>query len=57
MNRGMLYRYFPHSEEEEAQLVVPQDRKADVLKKYHDSPMAGHYGAEGTFYRIAKMYY
>lgn len=57
MNRGVLYRYSPDSEEEEAQLVIPQQRKAEILKEYHDSPMAGHYGSEGTFYRIAKRYY
>lgn len=57
MNRGVLYRYSPDSEEEEAQLVVPQQRKAEVLKEYHDSPTAGHYGSEGTFNRIAKRYY
>ena len=49
MNRGVLYQYSPNSEDE-AQLVILQHRKADVLKEYHDSPMAGHYGSEGTFY-------
>ena len=49
------YRYSPDSEE--TQLVVPQNGKADVLKEYHDSPTASHYGSDGTFYRITKRYY
>ena len=55
MNRRVLYQY--SSVSKEAQNVVQQYRKADVLTDYHDSTMVSHYGSEETFYRIAKRYY
>ncbi|GFS53200.1 transposon Tf2-11 polyprotein [Trichonephila clavipes] len=57
MNQGVLFRYAPDSESEEAQLVVPSRERTLNLKNHHDAPMAGHYGAEGTHTRIAKNYY
>ncbi|GFX46348.1 transposon Tf2-8 polyprotein [Trichonephila clavipes] len=57
MNQGILFRYAPDSESEEAQLVVPSHERTLILKNHHDAPMAGHYGAEGTYTRIAKNYY
>lgn len=41
----------------EAQLVITQQWKAKVLEEYHNSPMAGHYGSEGTSYWTAEIYY
>ncbi|GFW35385.1 retrovirus-related Pol polyprotein from transposon 412 [Trichonephila clavipes] len=57
MNQGVLFRFAPDSESEEAQLVVPSHERTLILKNHHDGPMAGHYGAEGTYTRIAKNYY
>ncbi|GFS99640.1 transposon Tf2-6 polyprotein [Trichonephila clavipes] len=57
MNQGILFRYSPTSESEEAQLVVPIHERQDILKIHHDAPNAGHYGADGTFERISKRYY
>ncbi|GFX69674.1 pro-Pol polyprotein [Trichonephila clavipes] len=57
MNQDVLFRYAPDSESEEAQLVVPSHERTLILKNHHDTPMAGHYGAEGTYTRIAKNYY
>ncbi|GFU51084.1 transposon Tf2-6 polyprotein [Trichonephila clavipes] len=57
MNQGVLFRYAPDSKSEEAQLVVPSHERTLILKNHHDAPMAGHYGAEGTYTRIAKNYY
>ncbi|GFW79568.1 retrovirus-related Pol polyprotein from transposon 297 [Trichonephila clavipes] len=57
MNQGILLRYSPTSESEEAQLVVPIHERQDILKIHHDAPNAGHYGADGTFERISKRYY
>ncbi|GFV22246.1 pro-Pol polyprotein [Trichonephila clavipes] len=48
MNQGVLYRYSPHAEVEEAQLVVPYSREK-ILKLHHDAPTAAHCGADGTF--------
>ncbi|GFX74468.1 transposon Ty3-I Gag-Pol polyprotein [Trichonephila clavipes] len=50
-------RYAPDSESEEAQLVVPSHERTSILKNHHDAAMAGHYGADGTYTRIAKNYY
>jgi transposase InsO family protein len=57
MQNGVLYRYNPDIEEEEAQLVVPEHERSSILKLYHDDPTAGHYGAERTFRRIASRYF
>lgn len=57
MNQGVLYRYSPEADTEEAQLVVPIQERERVMKEHHDAPSAGHYGIEGTYDRIAKRYY
>lgn len=57
MSQGILYRYAPESESEEAQLVVPTQERERILQEYHDAPTAGHYGAEGTFHKIASRYF
>lgn len=57
MNNGMLYRLNPRIEADDAQLVVPETEWANVLKEYHDNPLAGHYGVEKTFEKITKRYY
>ncbi|GFW08954.1 transposon Ty3-I Gag-Pol polyprotein [Trichonephila clavipes] len=57
MNQGILFRYSPISESEEAQLVVPIHERQEILKIYHDAPKAGHYGSNEIFERISKRYY
>ncbi|GBN87072.1 hypothetical protein AVEN_63554-1 [Araneus ventricosus] len=57
MNQGILYRYSPEVETEEAQLVVPFQERERVLQQYHDVPTAGHYGAEGTYHSSALRAY
>ncbi|GFY18127.1 retrovirus-related Pol polyprotein from transposon 412 [Trichonephila clavipes] len=57
MNQGVLFRYAPDSESEEAQLVIPSHERTLILKNHHDAPMASHYGAKGTYTRIVKNYY
>ncbi|GFS70334.1 transposon Ty3-I Gag-Pol polyprotein [Trichonephila clavipes] len=52
MNQGVLFRYAPDSESEEAQLVVPSHERTLILKNHHDAPIAGHYGSEFFFLRI-----
>ncbi|GFX44792.1 pro-Pol polyprotein [Trichonephila clavipes] len=57
MNQGVLYRYSPHAEVEEAQLVIPTHEREKILKLHHDAPITAHYGADGTFSRISSKYY
>uniref|UniRef100_A0A1Y1KT95 RNA-directed DNA polymerase n=1 Tax=Photinus pyralis TaxID=7054 RepID=A0A1Y1KT95_PHOPY len=52
---GVLHRY--HMDGDEAQLVVPRSKVEEVLKLYHDSPLAGHYGVDKTYQRVASRYY
>ncbi|GFV29940.1 integrase catalytic domain-containing protein [Trichonephila clavipes] len=52
MNQGVLFRYAPDSESEEAQLEVPNHERTLILKNHHDAPMAGHYGAEKALYQF-----
>lgn len=57
MSNGILYRYSPDSDGEDAQMVVPVEMRKMIMTDFHDSPTAGHYGAERTFYRIAQRFY
>ncbi|GFV55669.1 uncharacterized protein TNCV_278901 [Trichonephila clavipes] len=49
MNQEVLYRYSPHAEVKEVQLVVPTHERENILKLHHDAPTAAHFGADGTF--------
>lgn len=42
MSGGVLYRYVPDEDSEEAQLVVPACARSQILKEYHDAPSSGH---------------
>lgn len=57
MLNGILYRYLPDGDEEEAMLVVPKEMVPKILHEYHDSPTAGHYGVEKTIQKISSRYY
>lgn len=57
MNSGILYRYIPDQDNEEAQLVLPETMRGDILKAYHAEPTAGHYGVEKTYMKIANHYF
>ncbi|GBN51592.1 hypothetical protein AVEN_4713-1 [Araneus ventricosus] len=35
----------------------PFQERERVLQQYHDVPTAGHYGAEGTYNKVASRYY
>lgn len=57
MDNGVLYRFVPELDEEQAQLVVPKGQIPRILEEYHDSPLSGHYGIERTYQRIAARYF
>ncbi|GFW30609.1 transposon Tf2-9 polyprotein [Trichonephila clavipes] len=57
MNQGVLYRYVPDADSAEAQLVIPNAELELIMQRHHNDPMAGHYGEDGTFQKIAKRYY
>lgn len=57
MNNGVLYHYNTESDNEDAQLVIPEQECAEILNNYHNDPTAGHYGVQGTITRIIGRYY
>ena len=57
LSDGILYRYWPESDAENGQLVIPEHERVQVLKKYHDDATAGHYGIDRTIARIASRFY
>lgn len=57
MLNGVLYRYSPDSDGDEAQLVVPKCLVETILTENHDSPLAGHNGVDRTLQRIIPKYY
>ncbi|KAJ8949591.1 hypothetical protein NQ317_004882 [Molorchus minor] len=46
LSNGVLYRHNPDLDNEEAQLVTPVQCREEILKQYHDSDVAGHYGVD-----------
>lgn len=56
-SQGILYRYSPDDDVEEAQLVIPTDLKTKILHDHHDASTAGHYGAERTLHKILQKFY
>ncbi|GFS73216.1 retrovirus-related Pol polyprotein from transposon 17.6 [Trichonephila clavipes] len=57
MNQGVLHRYVPDADSAEAQLVIPTAERELIMERHHNDPMAGYYGEEGTFQKIARRYY
>ncbi|KAL0821581.1 hypothetical protein ABMA28_005033 [Loxostege sticticalis] len=57
MSHGVLHRYDPEADSDEVQLVVPSSKREEVLKEFHDSPIAGHQGVERTLHRIRQRYF
>jgi len=61
---GNLYTYRPEdllselAEDDEAwKLVVPRERRRQVLEECHDAATAGHLGREKTLARVSRFYY
>lgn len=57
LHDGVLYRYAPNVDSEEAQLVIPVHERRDILRSYHDDPTAGHYRTQHTLHRIINRYF
>ncbi|XP_045541479.1 uncharacterized protein LOC123722976 [Papilio machaon] len=57
LQQGVLYRYDPDNDSEEAQMVVPISKREEILKSFHDSPTAGHQGIERTLQRIREHFF
>lgn len=57
LSQGVLYRYNPDSDSEAPQLVIPISLRPEILKECHDSPLAGHFGIDRTYHKIAQSYY
>lgn len=57
IHKGVLYRFTPDQEDDNAKLVVPKHEVNNVLKSFHDIPTAGHLGVDGTIKRIEKNFF
>ena len=56
MSEGLLYR-LNDEENDFCPLVVPLHRRQEVLKLFHGTPAAGHFGAERTLAKVSTRYY
>ena len=54
---GILYRYCSDEDNENGQLVIPEELRKDILFKYHNDPTAGHYCIQKTISRITPFFY
>lgn len=57
MHKGVLYRFTPDQEDDNAKLVVPRHEVPNVLKQFHDTQTSGHYGIDRTTKRIEKNFF
>ena len=56
LNEGVLYCY-ADDDTENAQLVIPSQDRANILRVHHDESTAGHYGVDRTIARICQRYF
>lgn len=57
LHKGVLFRFTPDQEDENAKLVVPKHEVSNLLKAFHDSPTAGHLGVDRTVKRIENNFF
>ena len=38
-------------------LVIPEEKREDILREMHDDPHAAHPGIEKTYKKVAQFYY
>jgi predicted aspartyl protease/transposase InsO family protein len=54
---NLIYKYVTVGEEHRNLLIVPADKRQDILKLHHDSATAGHPGFSKTMSRIKRFYF
>lgn len=63
ISEGKLYKYVKQNytdlsgEAECWKLVVPKDKRRQIISEAHDPPLAGHLGIYKTYSRLAQKYY
>ncbi|CAK1542499.1 unnamed protein product [Leptosia nina] len=57
IHKGVLYRYIPDQDDDNAKLLVPKQEINAILKAYHDSPVSGHVGVDKTIARITNHFW
>ena len=59
MRGGMLYPEFTAEENSDTifQLIVPANKRGELIKYLHDIPSSGHLGAEKTLERAKHAFY
>lgn len=55
---GVLYRTWVENEDrDQLQLIVPQMKREDAIKLYHDIPSAAHLGIDKTVEKLQRSFY
>lgn len=57
LNNGILYRYIPDEDYDDAQLVIPENEQIKIIQSYHNEATAGQNGIHGTIARITSRYF
>lgn len=61
IKQGRLYRKtklrYPELETKEWLMVVPREKRRDIIQSHHDPPTCGHLGISKTLARINRRYY
>lgn len=61
VNNSQLYKYvrpkYPDLSADSWRLVVPKEKRAEIIKSLHDSPTCGHAGVYKTSARVSDKYY
>lgn len=57
VSQGVLYRYSPHDDQDDAQLVIPCNERQALIRELHDAPTSGHPGRERTIQKISKNFF
>lgn len=57
INAGVLFRYIPDEDNEEAQLVISTADRESIIDTYHNDAAAGQYGILRTTARITQRYF
>lgn len=57
LHGGMLYRKWEEGQKPLYQLIIPDSKKEEIMKFYHDVPTAAHLGVEKTVQKVKESFY
>lgn len=62
VDKNQLYKFVNsrhniHTNSKLWKLVIPKYQRSEIIKQFHDSPLASHFGVSKTFNRVSEQYY